>query len=73
MDYLNKNPIPEEAILDLEPVRKVNLYGYVPKDREKDKLYLKINTAIPNVVAPLRRMFEKEEKVCGINLPSKTF
>lgn len=30
-EYLSKNPVPEEAILLIEPVKKVNLYGYVPK------------------------------------------
>ena len=56
-EYLSKNPIPEEAILLIEPVKKVNLYGYVPKSVEQEKTYLKIHTAIPNVVAPLRRLF----------------
>ena len=34
---------------------------------------MKIHTATPNVVAPLRMLFEREERICGINLPSKTF
>ena len=56
---MTRNPIPEESILDLEPVYKVNIMGYVPKEREGEKLYLKIRTATPNVISPLRSIFER--------------
>ena len=35
-EFLIRNPIPEESVLHLEPVKKVNLFGYVPKEREND-------------------------------------
>jgi DNA polymerase delta subunit 1 len=35
--------------------------------------YLKVHTVTPNVVSPLRHFFEREERINGINLPSKTF
>jgi hypothetical protein len=30
-DYLDKSPVPEEAIIELEPVNRINIYGYIPK------------------------------------------
>ena len=72
-EYLAKSPVPEEAIVDLEPVHRINIYGYIPKETENEVMYLKIHTITPNVVAPLRHFFEREERINGINLPTKTF
>lgn len=41
-EYMNKQPPPEEAILRIEVVNRINIYGYIPKEKEKDQLYLKL-------------------------------
>lgn len=55
-EYLKKQTT-DEAILQLEAVQRVNIYGYVPKEKENSQFYLKIHTCTPNVVAPLRKLF----------------
>lgn len=63
----------EEAVVGLTPVHKINIRGYVPQEKEKEMLYLRVETCTPNVVAPLRSIFEREARILNVTLPRQTF
>ena len=47
----------QEAVLMVEMVHKINLYGY---HGENESLFLKITVALPRLIAPAKRLLEKE-------------
>lgn len=48
----------QEAVLMVEMVHKINLYGYTKDDSKS--LYLKITVALPRLIAASKRLLEKE-------------
>lgn len=47
----------QEAILAIEMVHKRNMYGYSGTEKS---LFLKITVALPKLIAPCKRLLEKE-------------
>lgn len=47
----------QEAVLMVEMVHKINLFGY---HGENESLFLKITVALPRLIAPAKRLLEKE-------------
>ncbi|XP_012279628.1 DNA polymerase delta catalytic subunit [Orussus abietinus] len=60
----------QEAILAVELVYKQNLYGYLGDDKS---LFLKITVALPRLIAPCKRLLEKEVIYEAINHNYKAF
>uniref|UniRef100_A0A1B6CWL1 DNA polymerase n=1 Tax=Clastoptera arizonana TaxID=38151 RepID=A0A1B6CWL1_9HEMI len=52
----NKDKI-QEAVLMVEMVQKINLYGYTGNEKS---LFLKITVALPRLIAAAKRLLEKE-------------
>lgn len=47
----------QEAVLAVELVHKINLYGYLGEDTTP---FLKVTVALPRLIAPAKRLLDKE-------------